>query len=78
MNGQLHGLAMVYKNNAPLWPLLSKSAAVKKTSKKICLPSPFFQMLPGANIDTILEDATTAKMAKLDEDELIVSLHVNR
>ena len=73
---RFYGLAKVHKSSTPLWPLLSISGSSYGILDKFL--SPFFEMLPGVNIETNSKDARTALEAiKLDEDELVISLDVN-
>ena len=69
------GLAKVHKSGTPLRPVLSIPGSSYENLNKFL--SPFFERLPGANIDTNTKDARAALEAiKLHEDELVVSLDV--
>ena len=72
---RLYGLANVHKSGTPLRPVLSIPGSSYENLKKFL--SPFFERLPGANIETNSKDASsTLEAIKLDEDELVVSLDV--
>ncbi|XP_075247191.1 uncharacterized protein LOC142340502 [Convolutriloba macropyga] len=72
---RLYGLAKVHKSCTPLWPDLSIPGSSYE-NLNIFL-SPFFERLPGANIETSSKDARAALEAiKLNEVELVVSLDV--
>ena len=69
----LYGLAKVHKIGTTLRPVLSIPDSNYENLNKFL--SPFFEKLPGANIETDSKDARAALEAtKLDEDELVVSL----
>ena len=71
---RLYGLAKVHKIDTKLRPVLSIPGSSYKTSINF---SPFFEKLPGANIETNSKDARAALEAtKLDEYELVVYLNV--
>ncbi|XP_075241736.1 uncharacterized protein LOC142336708 [Convolutriloba macropyga] len=70
---RLYGLAKVHKNDTLLRPVLS----ILGSSYDTKFLSPFFERLPGANIETDTKDARAALEATiLDEDKLLVSLDV--
>ena len=68
-------LPKVHKNGSSLWPVLSIPGSSYENLTKFL--SPFFQKIPGANIETNLEDSRiTLEATKLDEYEPVVSLGV--
>ena len=72
---RLFGLAKVHKNDTPLRPVLSIPGSSYENFKRFL--TPFFQKLPGANIETITQDARKAlESLTLEDDEQIVSLAV--
>ena len=72
---RLYGLAEVHKIGTALRPVLSIPVSKYENLNKLL--APFFENLPGANIESNSNDARAALEAtKLDEDELLVSLDV--
>ena len=72
---RLYGLAKSHQIGRPLRPVLSIPGCSYDNLKKFI--SPFFEKLPGANIETNSKDARAALEAtRLEEDELVVSLDV--
>ena len=72
---RLYGRAKVHKIGTPIRPVLSIPGSSYENINKFL--SPFFEKLPGANIETNSKDARAALEAtKLDEDELVLSIDV--
>ena len=72
---RLYGLAKVHKKDTLLWPVLSIPGSSYKNLNRFL--TPFFQELPGANIETNTQDARKAlESLTLEDDEQIVSLDV--
>ena len=71
----LYGLAKVRKKDTPLRPV--RSIPCRSYEKLNRFLTPFFQRLPGANIETNTRDARKAlESLTLEDDEQIVSLDV--
>ena len=72
---RLYGVAKLHKNGTSLRPVLSIPGSSYEILNNFL--SPFFERLPGANIETNSKDARTPLEAtELDEDELVESLDV--
>ena len=72
---RLYGLAKVHKKDTPLRPVLSIPGSSYENLNRFL--TPFFQKLPGANIETNTQDARKAlESLTLEDDEQIVSLDV--
>ena len=71
----LYGLAKVHKKDTPLQPVLSiPGSSYEKLNRFL---TPFFQKLPGANIETNTQEARKAlESLALEDDKQIVSLDV--
>ena len=74
---RLYGLAKVNKNGNSVQPVLSIPGSNYENFNKFL--SPFFERLPGADIETNLKDTRVALEAtEVDEDELVVSINVKK
>ena len=72
---RLYGLAKVHKKDTPLRPVPSIPGSSYENSNRFL--TPFFQKLPGANIETNTQDARKAlESLTLEDDEQIVSLEL--
>ena len=72
---RLYGLNKLYKNRTPIRPVLSIPSSSYENLIKILFP--FFQRLPGENIETnSKDDRKSLEATKLKEDELVLSLDV--